>query len=171
MTHAEFFHLEKHILCTAAKDGKTNGLSPMLPVYVIIKWVSKTNSISWLKYNNSSKIKVNNAELMVFAIVQEKVMHSMTKVNVFHGNNAQVIHFKYLYFSWLIAESSDMTHLNFKGYAPECPPNEVYNDCNKGYEPFCCDQSMNEAQTRQFAQVIHSDFPYFWLVQIVKFSF
>ena len=101
---------------------------------------------------------------MVFAIVQEKVMHSMTKVNVFHGSNAQVIHH---YFVWHIGYESWL----FEGYAPECPPNEVYNDCNKGYEPFCCDQSMNEAQTRQFAQVIHSDFPGFWLVQIVKLLF
>ena len=36
---------------------------------------------------------------------------------------------------------------------PACPDNEVYNNCYKGYEPFCCDHSLDAKSSRQFAQV------------------
>ena len=41
----------------------------------------------------------------------------------------------------------------FEGYAPECPVNEVYNDCNRGYEPFCCNESFNQIEAGQMAQL------------------
>ena len=171
MTHIEFFTVKRTSYALLSRMGKrmdfhqchrcmrsSNGFVKRIHYYDS----NIMTHIQWLIYNDSSKIKVNNVELMVFVTVQEKVMHSMTKVNVFHGINAQVIHSISPSFTWLILESSDMTHRIWLigislGYAPECPPNEVYNDCNKGYEPFCCEQSMNEAQSRQFAQVIHSD--------------
>ena len=41
----------------------------------------------------------------------------------------------------------------FLGYAPECPVNEVYSDCNRGYEPFCCNESFNQIEAGQMAQL------------------
>ena len=62
---------------------------------------------------------------------------------------------------------------------PACPDNEVYNNCNKGYEPFCCEHSMDAKSSRQFAQVDiiftfwsarHSYMPSFLLVKPCDWS-
>ena len=145
----EISDLRKIIQCTVAKVGKTNGLLPTLPEYATIILV-RLKHFAEIKHSHKVcfiqilKIQVSNVELMVFATAQEMATHLMMTDNVYLGINAQVI--------FLNKTSLQI----FVGYAPECPPNEVYNDCNKGYEPFCCEQSMNEMQSRQFAQVNHS---------------
>ena len=119
MTHIEFFTVKSTSNALLPRMGKwmdfhqchwcmrsSNGLVKRIQCYDS----NIMTHIQWLIYNDSSKIKVNNVELMVFVTVQEKVMHSMTKVNVFHGINAQVIHSISPSFTWLILESSDMTH-------------------------------------------------------------
>ena len=79
--------------------------------------------------------------------VHEMVLLWMKPENVYHLINVQVSIFNKM-------TTAIYATINiFLGFAPDCPANEVYNDCNRGYEPFCCNESFNQIEAGQMAQL------------------